>query len=104
MALDWLRFNGAGVKQETGATISGSGTPATGAARTVSFTGSVTPPAGRTVAKYEWNFGDNTAVFSSTTTATTTHAYNRKGTYSARLTATDSAGAPMSTTVIITVA
>ena len=103
MALDWLRFNGAGVKQETGATISGSGTPTTGAPRTVSFAGSVTPPAGRTITKYEWDFGDNTAFFTSTTTATTTHAYPRRGTFTARLTATDSAGAPVSTQVTITV-
>ncbi|GAB3873961.1 ThuA domain-containing protein [Dactylosporangium cerinum] len=103
MSVDWLRFNGAGVKQETGATLTGSASPATGGPRTVSFSGVATPPAGRTIVKYEWDFGDNAPLFTSTTSATTTHAYNRTGTFTTRLTIIDSAGAPHATSVTVTV-
>jgi cytochrome c len=101
LSLDWLRFNGAGVKQETGATISASGTPATGTAPlVVAFSGTATAPAGRTITDYAWDFGDNAAVVHG---ATASHTYPRKGPYSARLTVTDSAGATMSTNVAVTV-
>jgi glucose/arabinose dehydrogenase/PKD repeat protein/type 1 glutamine amidotransferase len=101
LALDWLRFNGAGVKQETGGTVTAGGTPASGTAPlTVAFTGSATPGPGRTITGYSWDFGDNTAVSS---TANVSHAYPRRGVYTARLTVTDSAGAAMSSNVTVTV-
>ncbi|WP_020521067.1 ThuA domain-containing protein [Catelliglobosispora koreensis] len=101
LSLDWLRFNGRGVKAESGAVLSASGTPVTGVAPlTVNFTGTVTAPPGRTIVDQEWNFGDNTAVVHSLTTS---HSYPRKGTYTARLTVTDSAGATQSVNVTVTV-
>ncbi|MEH0937034.1 ThuA domain-containing protein [Micromonospora psammae] len=101
LSVDWLRFNGAGVKQETGGTLSASATPSTGTAPlAVAFSSTATAPAGRTVADREWDFGDGSAVVHG---ATANHTYSRKGTYTARLTMTDSAGSPMSTSVTITV-
>ncbi|MEV4756610.1 ThuA domain-containing protein [Micromonospora sp. NPDC049559] len=101
LSLDWLRFNGAGVKQETGATISATASPGSGTAPlTVRFTGTATPPAGRTITDYAWDFGDNSAVVHA---ASASHAYARRGAYTARLTVTDSAGATMSANVAITV-
>src|SRR3712207_8783147 len=49
LALDWLRFNGAGVKQEPGGTLTASGTPNTGAGSVaVSFTATATAGSGQT--------------------------------------------------------
>ncbi|MEH0828231.1 MULTISPECIES: ThuA domain-containing protein [unclassified Micromonospora] len=101
LSLDWLRFNGAGVKQETGGSVGATATPSAGTAPlTVAFSSTATAPSGRTVADREWDFGDNSAVVHG---ATASHTYARKGTYTARLTMTDSAGCPMSTSVTITV-
>ncbi|MCW3841068.1 ThuA domain-containing protein [Micromonospora yasonensis] len=101
MALDWLRFNGAGVREQTDATVSASATPATGTAPlAVAFTGTGSPAAGRTITDYAWDFGDNTAAVHG---ASASHTYARKGTYTAQLTVTDSLGATMSSTVVVTV-
>jgi cytochrome c len=101
LALDWLRFNGRGVKVESGAVLTGTGTPVTGTAPlTVSFNGTATAPPGRTIVDREWDFGDNTATVHSLATS---HVYARRGTYTARLTITDSAGATQSVNVTVTV-
>ncbi|MET8912033.1 ThuA domain-containing protein [Micromonospora sp. NPDC004551] len=101
MALDWLRFNGAGVREQTGATVSATATPTTGTAPlTVAFTGTGSPAPGRTFTDHVWDFGDNSATVHG---ASASHTYARKGTYTARLTATDSVGATWSSTVVVTV-
>ncbi|SNT41021.1 PKD domain-containing protein [Asanoa hainanensis] len=101
MALDWLRFNGRGVKVETGATLTVSATPSSGTRPlTVAFTSTSTAPPGRTIVDREWKFGDNTA---SVHAATASHVYSRAGTYTAWLTLTDSVGATHSSSVTITV-
>jgi hypothetical protein len=102
LSLDWLYFNGDGMaKPGTLAGITLTATPATGAAPlNVSFASAVTPPAGRTITGYSWDFGDNTAAG---TGASVTHQYARKGVYSARLTTTDSVGVHSSKTVLVTV-
>ncbi|MEU9741194.1 ThuA domain-containing protein [Micromonospora chersina] len=101
MALDWLRFNGAGVREQTGATVSASATPTTGTAPlAVAFTGTASPAPGRTITDHTWDFGDNSAIVHG---ASASHTYARKGTYTARLTVTDSVGATLSSTVVVTV-
>jgi cytochrome c len=101
LALDWLRFNGVGVKQESGTKVTISATPTTGTApRTVAFTSTVTVPAGRTITDYSWDFGNNAAIVHA---ASTSYTYTSRGTYTPRLTVTDSTGATTSAHVIITV-
>ncbi|MFF4811158.1 ThuA domain-containing protein [Micromonospora chersina] len=101
MALDWLRFNGAGVREQSGATVSASATPTTGTAPlAVAFTGTGSPAPGRTITDHAWDFGDNSAVVHG---ASASHTYARKGTYTARLTVTDNLGATLSSTVVVTV-
>ncbi|MFE9693263.1 ThuA domain-containing protein [Micromonospora sp. NPDC005806] len=101
MALDWLRFNGAAVREQTDATVSASATPTTGTAPlAVAFTGAASPAVGRTITDYAWDFGDNAAAVHG---ATAGHTYARKGIYTAQLTVTDSLGATMSSTVVVTV-
>ncbi|MET8358812.1 ThuA domain-containing protein [Micromonospora sp. NPDC005171] len=101
MALDWLRFNGAGVREQTDATVSASATPTTGTAPlAVAFTGTASPAAGRTITDHTWDFGDNSAVVHG---ASASHTYARRGTYTARLTVTDSVGATTSSIVVVTV-
>ncbi|MFD0787603.1 PKD domain-containing protein [Micromonospora azadirachtae] len=48
---------------------------------------------------HAWDFGDNTAVVHAVSTG---HTYARAGTYTARLTVTDSLGATMASTVVVT--
>ena len=101
MSLDWLRFNGAGAKQEGGSTHSSTATPTTGVAPlTVNFTATATPVAGRTITDQVWVFGDNTADVHSLNTS---HVYSRKGVYTARLSTRDSTGQLYATTHVITV-
>ncbi|MGW4462147.1 ThuA domain-containing protein [Micromonospora sp. NPDC004704] len=101
MSVDWLRFNGAGVKQESGTTVSVAATPTSGTApRTVAFTGNVVVAPGRTITDYAWDFGNNAAVVH---TANASHTFTRKGSYTARFTVTDSSGATTSAQVVITV-
>ncbi|MBP2319893.1 glucose/arabinose dehydrogenase/PKD repeat protein/type 1 glutamine amidotransferase [Kibdelosporangium banguiense] len=101
LSLDWLQFNGEGMtKPGTSAGIVITATPATGTAPlNVSLSSAVTPPPGRTITGYSWDFGDNTAAG---TGASVTHQYARKGVYTARLTTTDSAGVHSTNTVSIT--
>jgi cytochrome c len=99
LSLDWLRFNGEGLTApgtSTGITASASVT----APLTYAFSSVVSPPSGRTITGYSWDFGDNSAAVSG---ASASHKYARKGTYTARLTTTDSAGAHSSGTVVVTV-
>lgn len=101
MSVDWLRFNGAGVKQESGTTVSVAATPTSGTApRTVAFTGNAVVAPGRTITDYAWDFGNNAAVVH---TANASHTFTRKGSYTARFTVTDSSGATTSAQVVITV-
>ncbi|MFC0506692.1 ThuA domain-containing protein [Micromonospora costi] len=101
MALDWLRFNGAGVREQTGATVSAAATPSAGTAPLeVAFTATASPATGRTITDHAWDFGDNTAVAHG---PQATHTYARRGIYTARLTVTDNLGATMSTPVVVTV-
>ncbi|GFJ82268.1 ThuA domain-containing protein [Phytohabitans houttuyneae] len=101
MSLDWLRFNGAGVKQETGAVVTARATPATGTAPlAVAFISTITPPAGRTITDQAWDFGDNSPVVHA---ASTSHTYTRRGTYTAWLSTTDNTGATTSASVSVTV-
>jgi PKD repeat protein len=59
-----------------------------------------TPMAGRTITRYEWNFGDNQIVEG----ARVEHVFSPAGSYTMTLTVTDSGGARVSKTQTITVA
>ncbi|MFF2330572.1 MULTISPECIES: ThuA domain-containing protein [unclassified Streptomyces] len=88
-AVDWLRFNGPGVEKHPGTKVVVKADTATGSAPlSVSLSGVVKPVAGRTIASYHWDFGDN----STAEGPTTTHSYGRKGAYTAHLTVTDDRG------------
>ena len=90
LSMDWLQFNGEGVRKPgTGSGVTVTASPASGTAPvTVALSASVTPAAGRTIASYKWDFGDNTQADGQTAS----HAYPRKGVYTARLTVTDDLG------------
>ncbi|MEV1143861.1 ThuA domain-containing protein [Micromonospora sp. NPDC049799] len=104
MALDWLRFNGAGVKQEPSGTLSASATPTTGnAPLSVNLTATATAGSGQTITDYAWDFGDNSAVVHGTTLSSTSHSYTRKGTFTARVTVTYSTGESRSANLTVTV-
>ncbi len=66
---------------------------------TVNGTGS-TAPQGETIAGYSWEWGDGSA---NGTGATTSHSYAQAGTYSVKLTVTDSAGGTGSVTKSVVV-
>ncbi|MGK5740185.1 ThuA domain-containing protein [Micromonospora sp. URMC 103] len=101
MALDWLRFDGPGVREQTDATVSATATPTTGTAPLpVAFTATASPASGRTITDHVWDFGDNTPVAHGAEAA---HTYARRGTYTARLTVTDNLGATLSSIVVVTV-
>ncbi|MFI7575489.1 ThuA domain-containing protein [Micromonospora sp. NPDC049497] len=104
MALDWLRFNGAGVKQEPSGTLSASATPTTGTAPlSVNLSATATAGSGQTITDYAWDFGDNSAVVHGTTLSSTSHSYTRKGTFTARVTVTYSTGESRSANLTVTV-
>jgi PKD repeat protein len=64
------------------------------------FDGTVsTATAGRTIVKYEWNFGDNVILEG----ARIEHAFNPAGTYTVTLTVTDSGGATDTETKTVSV-
>ncbi len=66
----------------------------------ITFNGSASrAPAGRTITSYQWNFGDG----GSGSGPTIAHSYSQVGSYSARLTVTDSAGETDSRTLAIRV-
>ncbi|MFY1670036.1 ThuA domain-containing protein [Plantactinospora sp. WMMB334] len=101
LSLDWLRFNGAGVKRETGGSVSVTATPQAGSAPLpVAFTGTASVAPGRTITDRAWDFGDNSPVVHG---ASATHSYPRPGSYTARLTVTDNTGATMSSHLTVTV-
>ncbi|MEV1044098.1 ThuA domain-containing protein [Streptomyces sp. NPDC049916] len=92
LSLDWLHFNGPGVEKADGTQVTVEAEPSSGTApSTVRLTGTVEPAAGRTIASYHWDFGDNTKP-SGPEGATATHSYARKGAYTAHLTVTDDKG------------
>ena len=72
---------------------------------TVSFNASASAPgaSGGTITDYSWNFGDETPVDDTSTTAAATHAYALTGTYTVTLTATDDLGVTGTATEQITV-
>ena len=76
--------------------------PATiNAGRLAFFDGTVsTATAGRTIVKYEWNFGDNVILEG----ARIEHVFSPAGTYTVTLTVTDSGGATDTETKTVTVA
>jgi PKD repeat protein len=104
VALDWLRFNGAGVKQEPGGTLTASATPATGTKPlAVSFAATATAGSGVTISDYSWDFGDNAAVVHGPTLTSTSHTYTVAGSYTARVTVTYSTGETRASTLAVTV-
>ncbi|MCG5473059.1 ThuA domain-containing protein [Micromonospora sp. LAH09] len=104
LSLDWLRFNGAGVKQEPGGTLSLAANPANGTAPlTTTLTATATAPSGQSITDYAWDFGDNSAITHGATLRSTTHAYPRKGTFTARVTTTYTSGETRSINLTVTV-
>ena len=82
-------------------TASISASPVSGTAPlTTTFSGAGSSDRDGSIAAYSWDFGDGTQG----TGVSTSHAYAAAGTYTARLTVTDNAGASGSSTVAITVA
>jgi len=80
-------------------TATAAGTPATGnAPLNVSFTGSAS--GGTAPYSYSWNFGDGSAT---STAQNPTHTYGAAGTYTAKLTVTDSASPANTATSTVTV-
>jgi PKD repeat protein len=61
---------------------------------------SSTTSVGQTIVRYEWNFGDATTIYS-TTSRTFTHSYALVGNYMITLTITDSAGRQAAATVLL---
>ncbi|TDE16032.1 ThuA domain-containing protein [Jiangella asiatica] len=100
LALDWLRFNGAGVTDQSGPQVTVEATPEQGTAPLeVSFTGSATSPEGAEITGYNWDFGDG----ATSGEPNVTHTYTEPGEYHAVLTATDAEGRIGSADVRITV-
>ncbi|WP_256095555.1 PKD domain-containing protein [Streptomyces sp. EN23] len=101
LSVDWLHFNGPGVEKKGGTTVALQAAPASGTAPlAVSLSSTVKPAAGRTIASYHWDFGDNVKP-SGTEGPTATHAYDREGAYTARLTVTDDQGDTTTGAVLI---
>ncbi|MEV6786616.1 ThuA domain-containing protein [Streptomyces sp. NPDC051098] len=102
-AVDWLHFNGRGVEKQPGSKVTVQAAPAAGTAPlAVRLTSTVKPLAGRTIASYHWDFGDNTKP-TAPEGATATHSYTRPGTYTAHLTVTDNEGDTTSAFARVTV-
>ena len=102
-AVDWLHFNGRGVEKHPGTKVTVQAAPAAGTAPlAVQLTSTVKPLAGRTIASYHWDFGDNTKP-TAPEGATATHSYTRPGTYTAHLTVTDNEGDTTSAFARVTV-
>ena len=94
-----LQFTITGAGVTASFTISPTG-PVTG--QTVQFNGSASTGAGgSTISAWAWDFGDGTT--SSGSSATASHAFATAGSYTVRLTVTDSAGRTGSTTVTVSV-
>ncbi|WP_087886650.1 MULTISPECIES: ThuA domain-containing protein [Streptomyces] len=101
--VDWLHFNGPGVEKSPHARVTVTAAPDSGAPPlTVRLTGRPQLPAGREVASYHWDFGDNSKP-GAPEGPTAEHAYPRAGSYTARLTVTDDKGDTTTGSVRITV-
>nr|WP_231931210.1 PKD domain-containing protein [Micromonospora coriariae] len=70
---------------------------------TTTLTATATAPSGQSITDYAWDFGDNSAVRHGATLRSTTHAYPRKGTFTARVTTTYTSGETRSINLTITV-
>ncbi|SIM77949.1 carbohydrate-binding protein [Micromonospora cremea] len=104
LSLDWLRFNGSGVKQEPGGALSLAASPGSGTAPLIStLTATATVPSGQSITDYAWDFGDNSAVTHGATLRSTGQSYPRKGTFTARVTVTYTSGETRSANLTITV-
>ncbi|WP_309112821.1 ThuA domain-containing protein [Saccharothrix sp.] len=98
--LNWVEFAGRGVTHNQRPVVTASASPNTGTAPLkVDFTASATDPDGDTPISYTWVFGDG----GTATGASVSHTYTAPGTFTAKVTATDSRGASGSTTVAVTV-
>jgi PKD repeat protein len=70
-------------------------------AHTMSFDASTSAaPTGRSIVSYDWNFGDPATTGSG---ATVTHTFPAAGTYTVKLTVTDSTGVTATVSVVVTV-
>src|SRR5690606_13293264 len=100
LALDWLRFEGDGVRDLSGPQVQVGASPQSGPAPLeATFAGSATSPEGLDITGYEWAFGDG----GTADTAEAVHTYTAPGQYLAVLSATDADGAVGSAAVPITV-
>ncbi|MFJ2645131.1 ThuA domain-containing protein [Streptomyces sp. NPDC087420] len=91
-AVDWLHFNGPGVEAEPATKVTLTAAPVTATdPLTLQLGSTVAPAAGRTIASYHWDFGDNTKA-TGTEGPTARHTYARPGPYTAHLTVTDNKG------------
>lgn len=87
-------------------TVTGNASPRSGSVPlSVSFSGSVTDPQGKTVSQWQWDFqGDGTYDFSSSTSASTTYVYTSAGTFYPRLRVSMVDGRTAETVLTITAA
>ncbi|NUT91413.1 MAG: PKD domain-containing protein, partial [Saccharothrix sp.] len=98
--LNWVEFAGRGVTHNQRPAVDLSASPTTGTGPLeVDFTASATDPDGDTPISYAWVFGDG----GTATGASVSHTYTAPGTFTAKVTATDSRGASGSKTVTVTV-
>ncbi|MDI3403996.1 ThuA domain-containing protein [Streptomyces cavernicola] len=103
LALDWLHFNGHGVEQQPASQVVVEAAPAEGGAPlAVKLSSTVNPLPGRQITSYHWDFGDNSKP-AGEEGGTAEHTYERKGSYTARLTVTDDKGDTTTGAVRITV-
>jgi PKD repeat protein/glucose/arabinose dehydrogenase len=99
-AFDWLRFEGAGVADQSAPQVTVEASPTEGPAPLeVTFSGTATSPEGHDIVAYEWDFDDGTTA----TGSDAEHTYTEAGEYLAVLTATDAEGRQGSAGVRITV-
>ncbi|MFJ7996099.1 ThuA domain-containing protein [Streptomyces sp. NPDC096310] len=92
LAVDWLHFNGSGVEKKPATKVTARAAPADGSTPlTFQLTSKVKPLAGRTIASYHWDYGDNSKP-AGPEGPSATHTYTRAGAYTARLTVTDDRG------------
>ena len=100
-ALDWLVFHGRGVADATAPRVEAAADRTGAPDRLVAeLSGSAVAPEGREITSYRWDLGDGTTAEGQEVT----HEYSAPGRYTARLVATDSAGARDWATVELVVA
>jgi PKD repeat protein len=89
---------GGGTSAPSGVPVANPGGPYLGNVnQALGFSGSGTPPSGRTIVSFAWQFGDGGVG----TGATTAHTYKTAGNFTATLTVTDSSGAMGSNNVAV---